>query len=74
MQGVLTIIAGVQSDFTDATNLCGKLAAAGRIQECRIAGSPRGLSVILLPNTSDADRLEIANEFKALGYGVIEVP
>ncbi len=60
--------------MTDASELGAEMVAAGRIQDCRIAGAPRGLSIILLPNTSDADRLEIGNEFKALGYYIIEMP
>jgi hypothetical protein len=45
----------------------------GRIADWRPAIPPRGISVIL-NDTDSANRLKIANEFKALDYNVIEVP
>jgi hypothetical protein len=50
------------------------MKAQGRIYDCRPAPSGGGLSVILKDGTSGPERIAIANEFKALGYGCKEVP
>jgi hypothetical protein len=73
-QAVLTVVPGRQIDMLDAAGLATQLKDEGRIYDWRVAGSPRGISVILNTNTTSAERLEIAGEFKALGYNVIEVP
>jgi hypothetical protein len=73
-QAVLTVVPGKQPDLSDAVALATDMKQKGRIYDWRPAGSPRGISVILNEGTSSSDRLEIANEFKALGYNVIEVP
>lgn len=73
-QAVLTVVPGKQPDMLDAAQLASVLKDEGRIYDWRIAGAPRGISVILKSNTSSKERLEIAGEFKALGYNVIEVP
>ena len=71
---ILTIVPGVQYDLGPAVELATQMKAAGRIYDWRPAIPPRGLSVILLPGTSDQERLAIADEFIALGYQVIERP
>jgi hypothetical protein len=71
---ILTVIPGVQYDLGPAVELATQMKAAGRIYDWRPAIPPRGLSIILLPGTSDQERLAIADEFIALGYQVIERP
>ena len=73
-QAVLTVVPGKQHDMLDAAYLAGVLKDEGRIFDWRLAISPRGISVTLKSTTSSSDRLEIAKEFKDLGYNVIEVP
>ena len=73
-QAVLTVVPGKQPDLYDAGVLAAEMKLKGRIYDSRPAGSPRGISIILNEGTSSDDRLKIANEFKALGYNVIEVP
>jgi hypothetical protein len=73
-QAVLTVVPGVETDMLNAAHLAGVLKDEGRIYDWRIAGSPRGISVILKTDTDSAERLKIADEFKALGYTIIEVP
>ncbi len=73
-QAVLTVVPGKETDMLNAAQLAAQLKEEGRIYDWRVAGSPRGISVILKTDTSSAERLEIAGEFKALGYNVIEVP
>jgi hypothetical protein len=73
-QAVLTVVPGKQPDLADAAGLATLMKSQGRIYDWRIAGSPGGISVILNDNTDSSRRLEIAEEFKALGYNVIEVP
>ena len=72
-QAVLTVVPGKQPDMADAAGLATVMKEKGRIYDWRIAGSPGGISVIL-NDTDSSERLEIAGEFKALGYNVIEVP
>jgi hypothetical protein len=74
MQAVLTIIPGVQPDLSGAVALGAQMKGRGRIYDCRPAPSGGGLSVILKDDTSGPERISIANEFKALGYGCKEVP
>jgi hypothetical protein len=71
---VLTIVPGVQYDMGPAVQLAIQMKTAGRIYDWRPAIPPQGISVILLPGTSDEERLAIADEFIALGYQVIERP
>ena len=73
-QAVLTVVPGKQSDMLDAAYLASVLKDEGRIYDWRPAIPPRGISVILKSTTSSKERLEIAKEFKDLGYNVIEVP
>jgi hypothetical protein len=72
-QSVLTVVPGVQNDMAGAGQLATAMKEEGRIADWRPAIPPRGISVIL-NDTDSANRLKIANEFKALGYNVIEVP
>lgn len=74
MEAVLTIIPGKETDLGGAVELGAEMTAAGRIVDCRPAVSGGGLSVILKDGTSGAERIAIANAFKALGYGCIEIP
>ena len=74
MEPVLTIVPGVQPDLADAVTLGAQMKAQGRIVDCRLALPPGGLSVILKDGTSGAERIAIANAFKALGYACIEIP
>ena len=73
-QAVLTVVPGKQSDLLDAAYLASVLKDEGRIYDWRPAIPSRGISVILKSTTSPQERLEIAKEFKDLGYNVIEVP
>ncbi len=72
-QSVLTVIPGKEPDLAGAVQLATAMKEQHRIYDWRLAVSPRGISVIL-NDTDSANRLKIANEFKALGYNVIEVP
>jgi hypothetical protein len=58
----------------DAAYLASVLKDEGRIYDWRPAIPSRGISVILKSTTSSKERLQIAKEFKDLGYNVIEVP
>jgi hypothetical protein len=71
---ILTVIPGVQYDMGPAVTLAQQMKASDRIYDWRPAGAPRGLSIILKPGTTAAERLAIADEFIALGYQVIERP
>ena len=73
-QAVLTVVPGKQPDMSDAVGLAIDMKDKRRIYDWRIAGSPGGISVILNDDTNSSQRLEIAEEFKGLGYNVIEVP
>jgi hypothetical protein len=73
-QAVLTVVPGKQPDLADAVGLAAVMKYKARIYDWRLAGSPGGISVILNDNAASNQRLEIAGEFKALGYNVIEVP
>jgi hypothetical protein len=72
-QSVLTVIPGKEPDLAGAVQLATVMKEKHRIHDWRPAIPPRGISVIL-NDTDSANRLVIANEFKALGYNVIEVP
>ena len=72
-QSVLTVIPGKQYDLAEAVQLATVMKKEGRICDWRPAIPSSGISVIL-NDTDSAMRLVIANEFKALGYNVIEVP
>ena len=74
MQSVLTVVPGVQYDLAEAVGLATVMKQQGRIYDWRPAIPPRGIGVILKDGTDSGERLAIANEFKALGYNVIEVP
>jgi hypothetical protein len=73
-QAVLTVVPGVQFDMAEAVGLATVMKQQDRIYDWRPAIPPRGISVILKDGTASGERLAIANEFKALGYNVIEVP
>ncbi len=73
-QAVLTVVAGKQTDMSDAAALAQQMKEQGRIDDWRPAIPPQGLSIILKPDTSSDQRLAIADAFIALGYQVIERP
>lgn len=73
-QAVLTVVQGNQPDMSNAVALATDMKTKGRIYDWRPAITVEGISVILNDGTSSSDRLKIANEFKNLGYNVIEVP
>jgi hypothetical protein len=72
-QSVLTVVPGKEPDLAGAVQLATVRKEKHRIYDWRPAIPPGGISVIL-NDTDSANRLVIANEFKALGYNVIEVP
>ena len=72
-QSVLTVVTGKEPDLAGAVQLATVMKEKHRISDWRPAIPAGGISVIL-NDTDSANRLVIANEFKDLGYNVIEVP
>jgi hypothetical protein len=72
MQAVLTVVADKETDLAVAVQLGGQLVAQGKIAEARPALPAGGISFILKPNTSAADRQAIIDQIHTAGFKTIE--